>query len=65
MKLDVKELDGATNEFVFDLHGLAVIRFKVFRLATVRVISAVTSSLTQQICLCDNELMRKEIVVVI
>ena len=29
------------------------------RLATVGVISAVTSSLTQQICLCGNELMKR------
>ena len=34
------------------------------RLATVGVTSAVTSSPTQQIWLCGNELMRREVVVV-
>ena len=34
------------------------------RLATVEVTSVVTSSLTQQICLCGNELMRRDVVLV-
>ena len=34
------------------------------RLATVEVTSAVTSSPTQQICLCGSELMRRDVVIV-
>ena len=39
-------------------------RLASIRLATVGVTSAVTSSPTQQICLCGNELMRREVVTV-
>ena len=51
-------------EHKFQVDYTAQMRKYYVRLATVGVTSTVTSSPTQQICLCGNELMRREVVTV-